>query len=439
MPFTLNTHVSMTHANTIKALLLSSVIVLFLCSCMSETAKQTIEEYNRMFEKVVTLEQLVQTSDFSTLSSEEIVTLYNTGNELYYDYNPMDLKEDQKAACEVLKARVAKLRVEIPAKAKAEIPNFKITPWPAGDKLFEKTETFPVFLKRGEKLRWSFSAQKPLNVKVIDYNSRATLKTYTGKVIVSDSLAIEHDAIYLVEVNPLGTQYVDMDINYKVTEMARLTASTPIKVEQVECNKGDFGAVAVQGVSMRKAFEQPRKFTLRGQLKAAFSGSHIALVAVQVPAGATDVLYSMRIDTSESGRSSDGKFHENLNTSYKKVKFLGMPLYEKNYSSGLLNTLLDDNRPLRDEDAYCNMYVFRSQTQAKQFQDGTKMASELSYDVDYSTLGTQSCNGRIPANGSKTIYLGFENERVRYTNYLWVEAEVVVPNTVYYTTKYSME
>ena len=412
---------------------------LFLCSCMSETAKQTIEEYNRMFEKVATLEQLVQTTDFSTLTGEEIVTLYNTGNELYYDYNPMDLKEEQRAACEVLKARVAKLRVEIADKAKAEISNFKITPWPAGDKLFEKTETFPIFLKRGEKLRWLFTAQKPMNVKVIDYNSRATLKTYTGKTIVNDSLSIEHDAIYLVEVNPLGTQYIDMDINYKITEMSRLTAATPIKVEQVECNKGDFGAVAVQGVSMRKAFEQPRKFTLRGQLKAAFSGSAIALVAVQVPAGATDILYSMRIDTSESGRSEDGKFHDNLNASYKKVKFLGLPLYEKTNSSGLLNTLLDDNRPLRDEDAYCNMYVFRNQSLAKQFQDGTKMASELNYDVDYSTLGTQSCNGRIPANGSKTIYLGFENERVRYTNYLWVEAEAVVPTTVYYTTKYSIE
>ena len=220
--------------------------------------------------------------------------------------------------------------------------------------------------------------------------------------------------------------------------MARLTKVTPIKSEQVECSKGEFGAVAVQGVSMRKAFEQPRKFTLRGQLKAAFSGSAIALVAVQVPAGATDILYSMRIDTSESGRSEDGQFHDNLTRSYKRIKFMGLPLYEKSSSNGLLNTLLDDNRPIRDEDAYCNMYVFRSQTQAKQFQDGTKPASQLSYDVDYSTLGTQSCNGRIPTKGSKTIYLGFENERVRYTNYLWVEADVVVPNTVYYTTKYTV-
>ena len=427
-----------TLAYTTKKLLVPSLIVLMFCGCTSNTAKQTIEEYNRVLEQVQTLERLVSTADFSVFSGEEIAELYSTASELYYDYNPMDLKEEQRVACEELKARVAKLRVELPNKAKSQIAKARVTPWATGDKLFEKTEVFPVYLKRGEKLYWTFVAQKPMTIKVSNYNSRTALKTYAGRHLVNDSLTIEHDAIYLVEVNPQGTQYIDMDVNYKVTDMARLTKATPIKSEQVECNKGDFGAVAVPGVSMRKAFEQPRKFTLRGQLKAAFSGSAIALVAVQVPAGATDVLYSMRIDTDEYDRSEDGRFHENLNASYKKVKFLGLPLYEKERSSGLLNALLEDNRPRRDEDAYCNMYVFRSQSQAKQFQDGTKPASQLSYDVDYSTLGTQSCNGRIPAKGSKTIYLGFENERVRYANYLWVEADVVVPNTVYYTTKYTV-
>ena len=426
-------------AYTTKKLLVPSLIVLMFCGCTSKTAKQTIEEYNRVIEQVQTLERLVSTADFSVFSGEEIAELYSTASELYYDYNPIDLKEEQRVACEELKVRVAKLRVELPNKAKSQIAKARVTPWATGDKLFEKTEVFPVYLKRGEKLYWTFVAQKPMTIKVSNYNSRTALKTYAGRHLVNDSLTIEHDAIYLVEVNPQGTQYIDMDVSYKVTDMARLTKATPIKSEQVECNKGDFGAVAVPGVSMRKAFEQPRKFTLRGQLKAAFSGSAIALVAVQVPAGATDVLYSMRIDTDEYDRSEDGRFHENLNASYKKVKFLGLPLYEKERSSGLLNALLEDNRPKRDEDAYCNMYVFRNQSLAKQFQDGTKPASQLSYDVDYSTLGTQSCNGRIPTKGSKTIYLGFENERVRYANYLWVEADVVVPNTVYYTTKYTVK
>lgn len=51
---------------------------------------------------------------------------------------------------------------------------------------------------------------------------------------------------------------------------------------------------------------------------------------------------------------------------------------------------------------------------------------------------TISCNGRIATKGAKTIYLAFENERMRYTNYLWIEVEAVVPNKVYYRTKYKV-
>ena len=169
------------------------------------------------------------------------------------------------------------------------------------------------------------------------------------------------------------------------------------------------------------------------------SGSSIALVPIQVPAGATDILYSMRIATSEQDRSSDGNFHRNLSLKYNQVKFLGLPLYERNQGTGLLRMLLDDNRPLREEDAYCNMYLFRSQSEAKKFQDGTASASSLKYDVDCSTVGTQSCSGRLPVNGASRLYLGFENVRVRYTNYLWVEAVAVVPTTEYYRTKYTVD
>ena len=190
---------------------------------------------------------------------------------------------------------------------------------------------------------------------------------------------------------------------------------------------------------MQNLFEEPRKFTLRSQLKAAFSGSAIALVPVQVPAGATDILYSMRIATSEQDRSSDGNFHKDMSMKYNQIKFLGLPIYERNQGSGLLKTLLDDNRPLREEDAYCDMYLFRSQSEAKKFQDGTAAASTLKYDVDCSTVGTQSCNGRLPVNGASKLYLGFQNVRMRYTNYLWVEAVAVIPVTEYYRTKYTID
>ena len=420
-------------------IILFAIIVLFISGCTSNTTKQTIDEYNQVFERVITLERLVNQSDWTSLSGDEISNICTIGNELYYDYNPMDLSSEQVTACEALKERVNKLRSEISSKAKKQITNYRVSPWKHSDLLFEKTETFPIYLQRGEKLHWNIKGEKPITIKICNADSKKVLKTYTGKSFVVDSITIANSAIYLVEVNPNGVQYMDLDINYQVNDIARLGKVTPINKEDIECNKTDFGANAIKGISLQKCMEEPRKFTLRGQLKAAFSGSSKALVAVQIPSGATDILYSMRIATSEQDRSSDGEFHNNLTRSYKKVKFLGLPIYEKEKSNGILNTLLDDNRPLRDEDAYCNMYVFRNQSQAKQFQDGIKAASVLNYDVDYSTLGTQSCNGRIPTKGAKAIYLAFENERMRYTNYLWVEVEAVVPKTEYYKTKYSME
>ena len=417
------------------------LLVAFLFGCTSKQENQTLEEYNQMFEQVITLEKQISQTDFHTLSGEEIAEMNKIGKELYYDYNPMGLTPEQLSSCEALKARVNKLRNDLITLTTNEITNCKITPWHYDELLLSQSQTYPVYLQKGEKLYWNITAPKSIVVQLCNADSRSVLKKYKGKSVVNDSLVVENTAIYYIEINPQGTQYIGLEISYKVNDMSRLGNATPIKVDNIECGNADFGAKSVSGISMIKCFDEPRKFTLRGQLKAAFSGSSKALVAVQIPAGATDILYSMRIATSEHDSSSDGEFHENLATSYEEVKFLGLPLYEKekNGNINLFSKLLDDNRPLREEDAYCNMYVFRNQKQAKQFQDGTKAASSLNYDVDYSTLGTQSCNGRIPVSGQKTIYLAFENERVRYTNYLWVEVEAVVPKTEHFTTKYSIE
>lgn len=423
-----------------KRLFLFSVIFLAVTACdQYRLRKQTMSEYTTIFDKVQELERTIVATDFKTLSGEDLNAIYEIGGELYYDFNPLGLKPDQLAACEALKVRVKELKLEIMEKSEAEIIDFKISPYLMEDALLEKPQSYPVYLLKGEKLRWKINAQKPMTVKLCNADSRTVIKTYTGKTVITDSLEIQNTAIYFLEIIPGGTQYVDLDINYKVKEFARLRNAIPIKAEQVDCSKGDFGAVAVSGVKMQNIFEEPRKFTLRGQLKSAFSGSSIAMVPVIIPAGTTDVLYSMRMATSEYDRSSDGEFYDNMTRTYKRVKFMGLPLYEKSTSNGLINTLLDDNRPLRDEDAYCNMYVFRSQAEAKKFQDGKATAGDLKYDLDYSAVGTQSCNGRIPTNGASKIYLGFENVRVRYTNYLWIEAVAIVPTTEYYTIKYSID
>ena len=396
--------------------------------------------YAKAETKVNDLENRVNQLDAES-DVRTIVAVLSDAKQLTYDFNPDGMNSLAVDKCIALQKRAREVQKVAIAKAENFIMKCNVQVYKGEGVLLEKMEEYPVYLEKGDKLYYKVDLQDVVPVKLYNADAGRTLKTY-NTLFIDDSLTVTNSGIYLLEINVKAAQYVSIDIAYHTDNKDRIYSPKAVSTETVSSVKGGFRAFPVKGVRLVKVYEAPKKFTLKGQFKAAFSGGgDIALVPVKVPAGATDILYSMRIATSEKEKSSDGKFHDGLANTYKKVKFLGLPLYEKTKSGGssLLSTLLDDNRPLREEDAYCNMYVFRSQSHAKQFQDGIKMASELNYDVDWSTVGTQSCNGRIPVNGAKTIYLAFQNERVRYTNYIWVEIEAIVPQTEYYRTKYSIE
>ena len=72
-------------------LILFTIIVVFLSGCTNNVAKRTVDEYNEMFERVMSLEKQMSQTDFQALSASEIVELNEVGKELCDDYNPMDL------------------------------------------------------------------------------------------------------------------------------------------------------------------------------------------------------------------------------------------------------------------------------------------------------------------------------------------------------------
>ena len=424
--------------------IITLLISLALCGCAemqnrSHTPKLSEREayrYQSALQAVEKVEALCKQVEKAP-SQESIQNMLAQARTLKYEYNNDGMNRATIQHCDSLKIRIEECqRLALLVAEQAVVASGKINVINLHDQLITTKSYYPIYLKKGEKLFCEIESASTLTAKLYNAETERLVKSYQ-KSKTTDSLTISNTGVYLMEITPQGKQYVSIALGFRPAEASDMYNRPAIISEKVECKKGDLGAVGTPGIVIKKCFDEPRKFTLRGQIKAAFSGNANALVAVQVPAGATDILYSLRIATSESSRSGDGKFHDNLSRTYKRVKFLGLPLYEKSSSNGLLNTLLDDNRPIREEDAYCSMYVFRSSSQAKQFQDKSKSISQLNYDVDFSTIGTQSCNGRIPTKGSKTIYLGFENERMRYTNYIWIEVEAVVPTTIYHRTKYS--
>lgn len=429
----------MKHLHTSIALL----CVIALMGCGSGTGKpqqgmdsQTAEQYATVSQAAQQTQQLLNDVRIDcrhgrTLSAKQITSLCALNEQLVFEYDPTAQDSAANAQCEALRRQIDDLHNSVNELVATQTPNVFVSVHHKPQELLEATQNYPIYLERGDKLIYRIETEKPADVRIYNADSHQLLKSYTGKTIVRDSVNISFCAIYLVQVTPKTRQYTNIKIDYKTQDVSRLAGTKSVRVDSVEAQKGDFMAAPVRGIKMTNLFDEPRKFTLRGQLKAAFSGSYRAIVALQVPAGATDVLYSLRISTNENNKSTDGDFYRDMETSYRRIKVLGLPIYESHRGSGLIATLLGENVPPREEDAYIDMYVFYSAAQAKKFQDGTA-PSTLSYNVDYSTMGTQSCNGRIPSKGYKTIYLGFLNERMRYNNYVWLEALSAVPHTEYF-------
>ena len=371
-------------------------------------------------------------------SPERLTQLLEAAAALEFNFESEGLTKEDLATCRRLSLKIDSTKMSIMATLAEDARTMRKMLVEVEDQLVAEKMESPMYLAKDSKLYVDLSCSSLVTAKLINMDSRSVLKTYTGKKHISDSITVPNSAIYLFEVTVKGNQYIDMKLSQGHLSIEQLAEQKTIESETVEATASDFRVTKVNGIQMQPVFEEPKKITLRSQGKAFFSGSSRSVVTISVPKGAVDLLYSLRISTNEGDRSSDGQFCKDMSESYKKVKFLGLPIYEsQGNKSSLIRELLNDNVPPREEEAYCNIYVFTSQDQAKKFQDGVP-ASELKYNVDLSAFGTQSCNGRIPVKGRSVIYLGFENERFRYSNYLWLEVISSVPHTEYYQTKYKV-
>lgn len=384
----------------------------------------------------------VQLRSYMTNKNEKrFKSLLKTYEKLQYEYDDSGMDDEGRRECMLLQARTDSVRTAVESLLKNEFAAMKFPCFSESDYLIHSAQRWPVYMQKGTKLFYTMSTNGNVTMKIYNADAHNTLKTSVGKRQVRDSLSIQNSAIYLIEITPKGSAYIDLNVEKKLSEFDQMGERHYVQTDTVDCAANDFMAVKVPGIDMKNIFEEPRKFTLRSVGKSFFSGTSRAVVTLNVPKGCTDILYSLRISTNEGDRNTDGKFNKRMMETYKKVKFLGLPLYESTKTvsaTSLLRELLYRNQPVREEEAYCNVYVFTNQAEAKKFQDGAA-PDGLKYNIDLSLMGTQSCNGRIPTKGLTKVYLGFANERFRYSNYLWLEAVSVTPKNEYYKVKYRVK
>ena len=362
----------------------------------------------------------------------DLQAIYTELSQIEYDYNPNGMGERAQQKCQELKERLAVLQASpsslLPSSQTA--PTYTVASEStsfSGKGLISRrhmkvdaVKRYPYYFKAQDQLRISLTPHGSALVSLFDINHQKRLKQWHVQGTLEEQVTMPSDGIYMIELRPDGGELIaDIALSYEGVDNDKRPR---VSERTVSCKQGDFLAEATESVRVSPVFKEPKKVGLRGNLKSIFSGKSRALISVPVPAGSDAILYSLRISTNEKTAPSDGKFADNLSLASKQIKLLGIKVYEKRtLSSSVIDRLLFNTRPAREEDAFCNMYVLTDATQAKKFQDETASSGHYKYDVEQSQMGTQSCNGELKPKGRKTIYLGFENERMRYDNYIWLE------------------
>ena len=415
-------------------------LLLTFCACGNNGGKMPEIEQLKYENTLKKLEVLCAEASEAAASGNNIA-LENIKRKiqlLHYDFNSKGMDDAAKEKCQALKDRIDLLKQHPEKAADGGSINEEPKGTSQGNTLFSKKrlkltapERFAYSLKANDLLTVSLDCQGSVTVSFYDIRRKKRMRQWTTDGPMTDTVSISRDGIYMMEVVPNNSEsVVNVSLSCKGSEKgSRRRASEKI----VDCKKGDFLAKATNVIIAKNVFREPKKVGLRGNLKAYFSGKSRVVVPVTLPSGCDAILYSLRISTDEQTVGSDGKFAYNLNLASSKMKLFGVTLYERHtLSSVIINRLLFNTRPPREGDAYCNMYVMTSSSEARKFNN-SKAAEQKTYkyDIDQSQMGTQSCNGRLLPKGHKTLYIGFENERMRYDNYIWFELVALTHSTKY--------
>lgn len=419
-----------------KATLTMLMLLVAFCSCGGKKSGKGMSEFEqRKYEN--TLKQLnaiyAEASDVSASGSQTaIYGIKQEIEDLTYNFNGDNMSDADRQKCQALKDRINQLKANPDAV-------FNGMPGPGANGMsggmvvnrqnveVNGIERFPCWLNQRDTATISVENRGAARVALYNYSQRMLVKRWKGDV--DDKFMVTASGIYVIEINA-----GEKSIRSNVSVAYQGKSSKPhrqVATRMVDCKENDFLATPTDALITEKIWDEPKRIGLRGNLKSMFSGKSRSLVPVPVPKRCDALLYSMRVSTNENTVESDGKFADRLSSSYNSIRLFGVKVYERQSGSDIINRLLFNTRPPREEDAFCNFYVFANRAQAKKFQDGTASSGNYKYDVDQSQMGTQSCNGRLYPHGQSVVYMGFENERMRYDNYIWLEV-VALRHTVKY-------
>lgn len=276
---------------------------------------------------------------------------------------------------------------------------------------------------------------------IVEQRSGRIVKTFKKTSDVDFTYDVFFDNPFSVKIYFPKESYYNLEVSRKSGSVDNYLSNAKLIRDSVVVSKKTNKSKIGTTMAFEKIFNQPKKFIVSSTFS--MSGESKVYAPIEIPKNTKEFIYTLRISGEDETQREDGRLFNDVNRISKKVKVLGIPLWESEEKSSslsreILNSLFP---PKKDEDYTLNVFFFDKQKEIKKFLQypGKQYASAFKYDINNSALSTQSRVGLIKKPYSGFSYIGLQSTSSFSNTYVWLDVVALYEKTFHYEIRYRIQ
>lgn len=276
---------------------------------------------------------------------------------------------------------------------------------------------------------------------IVEQRSGRIVKTFKKTSDVEFTYDVYFDNPFSVKIYFPKESYYNLEVSRKSGSVDNYLSNAKLIRDSVVVSKKTNKSKIGTTMAFEKIFNQPKKFIVSSTFS--MSGESKVYAPIEIPKNTKEFIYTLRISGEDETQREDGRLFNDVNRISKKVKVLGIPLWESEEKSSslsreILNSLFP---PKKDEDYTLNVFFFDKQKEIKKFLQypGKQYASAFKYDINNSALSTQSRVGLIKKPYSGFSYIGLQSTSSFSNTYVWLDVVALYEKTFHYEIRYRIQ
>jgi hypothetical protein len=287
---------------------------------------------------------------------------------------------------------------------------------------------------KGDTIQVKLSCDKPFSVvSIIEERSGRVIKKFWNNILVDYNFVTFTDNVYTLKITFSNGAYLSCKISKIPIDLSSKFAKYKIQRDSVRVQKKTRRSIMSKEIKFESVYNEPKKFILSGALR---SGASKIYAPIRVPKKCKEFIYRLRISGDEDKIGQDGNLINEVSSSYRKIKVLGLPVWESNKTSSSLTrelfNLISD--PMKEEDYTANIFFFNNESEVKKFvsYNGVDFGNAFKYDLKNSALGSQSRNGLVKSPKLGYSYLGLNTNSNFSNTHIWLDVVALYESEFHY-------